>query len=180
MPSGSRVSDDMPAPLTTLGRGVILVGLLLYTFAIMGGDNGGFLDHVNLVFHEAGHLVFSVFGRFAGFLGGTLGQLLVPLAVMIGFLRQRQPFNACLALWWCGQNFKGISIYIADARLRSLPLVGGGIHDWHWMLSRLGWLTHDRFLGHGVLLTGFVIMFAALLLAFLLLLNDRADLVEAP
>ena len=40
-----------------------------------------FLDGVNLAFHEAGHLFFAFFGQTLQFLGGTLGQLLFPLAL---------------------------------------------------------------------------------------------------
>ena len=39
-----------------------------------------------LVFHEAGHVIFSVFGRFMAVAGGTLLQLLVPLALMVAFV----------------------------------------------------------------------------------------------
>jgi len=37
-----------------------------------------FMHLVNLPFHEAGHIIFKAFGRFIIFLGGCLGQLLMP------------------------------------------------------------------------------------------------------
>jgi len=44
------------------------------------------LHGVNLIFHEAGHVVFRPFGRFMTILGGSLLQILVPLVVMLVFL----------------------------------------------------------------------------------------------
>ena len=40
----------------------------------------------NLVFHEAGHVIFSPLGRFMTVLGGSLFQILVPLLCMVAFL----------------------------------------------------------------------------------------------
>ncbi|HEY6085383.1 MAG TPA: hypothetical protein VIU63_08285, partial [Nitrospira sp.] len=60
-----------------------------------------FLHLVNLPFHEAGHLFFMPFGRFMMLLGGSLGQLLMPLVCLITFLfKTRDPFGASVALWW--------------------------------------------------------------------------------
>ena len=43
-----------------------------------------FLDRVDLVFHEAGHLIFGFFGEFIGVLGGSLMQVLIP-AIVTGY-----------------------------------------------------------------------------------------------
>jgi hypothetical protein len=43
-----------------------------------------FLDRVDLVFHEAGHLIFGFFGEFIGILGGSLMQVLI-LAIVTGY-----------------------------------------------------------------------------------------------
>ncbi len=45
-----------------------------------------FLHLVNLPFHEAGHIFFGLFGRWMTSLGGTLGQLLIPLVCLLTFL----------------------------------------------------------------------------------------------
>ena len=34
------------------------------------------------------------------------------------------------------------------------PLVGGGEHDWAYLLGRLGWLDHDRAIASAVRLAG--------------------------
>ena len=96
----------------------VLVGLLAWwTLRLITASTWIFLDFVNLAFHEAGHLVFSFLGATMHFLGGTLGQLLVPGLLMIHFLfRQQQPLGAAFCLWWFGQNFINISVYMADAR----------------------------------------------------------------
>jgi len=37
-----------------------------------------------------------------------------------------------------GENLNNISVYMADARTLSLPLVGGGDHDWNELFHRFG------------------------------------------
>jgi len=39
-----------------------------------------------------------------------------------------------VALWWVAQNLWNISVYVKDARAEELPLVGGGEHDWNYLL----------------------------------------------
>ena len=49
-----------------------------------------FIHSVNLVFHEAGHVLFAVFGnQTLTILGGSLNQLLIPLIVLITFIYKR-------------------------------------------------------------------------------------------
>ncbi len=110
-----------------------------------------FLHGVNLVFHEAGHVIFSFFGNFLGVLGGSLGQIMMPLVCLGTFLFYRNPFAASVALWWTGQSFMDIAPYINDARALQLPLLGGNIgsdnpdfHDWHHLLRDLGWVNYDH------------------------------------
>jgi hypothetical protein len=111
-----------------------------------------FMHLVNLPFHEAGHIIFSPFGKFIQTLGGTLGQLLMPLvccAVLL--IKTRDPFGASVALWWFGENFMDIAPYINDARALELPLLGGvtgkdvvDYHDWEYILGKLGLLQMDH------------------------------------
>jgi|GEM_PF-4136139 len=39
------------------------------------------LHQTNLAFHETGHIIFGIFGRVISILGGSLGQLMIPLLV---------------------------------------------------------------------------------------------------
>lgn len=108
------------------------------------GIGGSFLHNVNLPFHEFGHVLFSPFGRFMMFLGGSLFQVLMPLGLMLAFILQRRDnFAASIMLWWSGQNFIDVSPYIADAKYRALPLImgmGEDAHDWGNLLRMSGTL----------------------------------------
>jgi hypothetical protein len=59
---------------------------LFLIYALRAG--GGFLliDHVNLVVHEGGHLLFAWLGQTLGLWGGTLLELIVPLALAVYFI----------------------------------------------------------------------------------------------
>jgi hypothetical protein len=138
------------------GRVLIFVILLLWGQNFIFDANyaaESFLHNVNLPFHEAGHIIFSPFGRLLTSLGGTLGQLLMPLICMGAFLLQtRDTFAAAVGLWWLGENFMDIAPYIADARAGVIPLLGGntgrfspyGFHDWEFILTETGLRDYDR------------------------------------
>ncbi|MFW2437786.1 MAG: zinc ribbon domain-containing protein [Arenicellales bacterium] len=110
------------------------------------------LHNVNLLFHEAGHVLFRPFGRFMTILGGSLLQIIIPLTVLLVFLlKERNTFGASFGLWWTGQNFMDLAPYINDARTGQIPLLGGGtgadrpgMHDWSTILSDLGMLNSDH------------------------------------
>jgi len=105
------------------------------------------LDDANLVFHEAGHPIFGIFGPTLGLYGGTLGQLVFPVVAAVHFYRERSTaaFGLCLA--WFFENFLNIGRYMSDARAQVLPLVGGGEHDWTAIFSNWGVLPHDVQIG---------------------------------
>ncbi|MDN3517600.1 zinc ribbon domain-containing protein [Aquisalimonas lutea] len=146
------------------------------------GHRPGFLHSVNLPFHEAGHVIFGLFGQFIGSLGGTLAQLLMPVICGVALLWQRQDtFGASLCLWWFGQNFLDIAPYMADARAGELPLLGGnygksspyGFHDWEFILGETGLLAYDTTLAAVTLNAGRAIMLAAMAWGLLLLWRAR-------
>lgn len=129
-----------------------------------------FMHRVNLVFHEAGHILFMPFGDFVTVLGGSAMQLLIPLVVALAFLVQnRDPFGASVGVWWLGQSAKDLAPYINDARRQALPLLGGvtgrdvpGYHDWHNLLSRTGLLAWDATIARAVDLAGTLLLVAAI------------------
>ena len=124
------------------GRIVLLAVLAWWTLRLAAGTTWIFLDYINLAFHEAGHVFLSFAGSTVHYLGGTIGQLLVPgLLVAYFLLRRQEPFAAAFCFWWFGQNLINISIYMADARELALPLVGGGDHDWNELFFRFGLLA---------------------------------------
>ena len=157
------------------GRGLLLFLAALWTvgFLAHGLDaphiSRSFLHLLHLVFHEAGHVVFSPFGHFVMVLGGTLMQLLVPAALLAAFLLQnRQPFPAALMLWWGGSSLVDVAPYVADARALALPLLDGRTgaevegHDWEYILTALGWLRYDVLLGRLAFGLGCALMVLAL------------------
>ena len=130
---------------------------------------GGFLliDHVNLVIHEGGHLLFGWLGATLGLWGGTLLELLVPLTLAIYFTFQRQTIATAFAAYFFFENFLYVGTYMADARSQGLPLVTvgdveSGGHDWYRIFSSLGLLDHDRTIGGATRLLGFVGMVATI------------------
>lgn len=117
-----------------------------------------FLDGVDLLFHESGHFFLSGFGMFLHILGGTLGQLFWPSACIVYFIKTRQWFAAAVVVTWLGQNCFNIAIYMKDAVEEALPLVGGDMHDWHWLFTRLGLLSAHQVIGNLVYTTGFILL----------------------
>ncbi len=123
------VPDEVNS-LYVWGRAIVLVGIAIWgsklIFSSIASNTAGesLLHLINLPFHEAGHLVFRPFGTFAISLGGTLGQLAIPLVCFCALLfKTRDAFGAAICLWWFGENFLDIAPYINDARAGALPLV---------------------------------------------------------
>ncbi len=139
-------------------RLLLTVFLAIYGAACLAHpEAGGLLDAVDLGIHETGHLVFGPFGEFPGFAGGTLAQLIMPVLFAVYFRRQGDRHAATVAHWWIAQNLWNISVYAADARAQALPLVGGGEHDWAYMLGRLGWLQLDTRISRLIWLVGVLV-----------------------
>jgi hypothetical protein len=127
------------------------------------------LDGANLIFHEAGHVFFSLFGDFLQFLGGSLFQVALPLALTGYFWRHGQRFSAAVTLFWTGESLVNVSVYVADAKWMTLELIGGE-HDWNYLLGRLGLLNQAESLGRFV----FVLGVLTVLLSLGLLIGDLA------
>ena len=131
-----------------------------------------FMHLVNLPFHEAGHVIFSPFGNFITSLGGSLGQILMPLVCLcVLLIRTRDTFGASIALWWLGENFIDMAPYINDARALQLPLLGGntgasapyGFHDWQYILNESDLLQHDHLIAVLSFSAGVVLMAVSLI-----------------
>ena len=158
-----------------VGRGIFLLFLAIWTTWLIGDGaadrvNGSFIHLPNLVFHEAGHILFIPFGRFMTVLGGSLTQVLVPLVCAGAFLWQtRDPFGAAVAIWWAGENLLDLAPYINDARDLKLMMLGGGTgaevegHDWEYLLNTMGVAHRDHAIAAVVRAIGILIMVAALI-----------------
>ncbi|MDX1455153.1 MAG: hypothetical protein R3217_06845 [Gammaproteobacteria bacterium] len=138
-----RQADWAPAGKLRLGSLAAIAAWLAWYYSQSFTDWLPILDSVNLAFHEFGHLLFGIFGNTMGWLGGTLGQLLMPLVVLLVFWRQGDTFSVAIAGMWFFQNGLNIARYLGDAQSQILPLVGGGQHDWTYLLTRWGVLQQD-------------------------------------
>lgn len=134
----------LPAPPGTAAFVSFSAGMGLAAALILSFEFVPILDHVNLAFHEAGHFFFGFLGELLHWLGGTLGQFVFPLLCVVHFLRREQLLqSACCALWGL-ENLRYVALYLGDARTQALPLVGGGQHDWAYLLGRFGLLEQDQ------------------------------------
>ena len=141
------------------GRQGLTVVLAVYGWiCLRSPETYRWLDSLDLAIHETGHLVFAPGGETLGVVGGTLMQLIVPSVFAGGLWRQGDLHGATIPLWWLGQNCWNISVYIRDARLEALPLVGGGEHDWAWLLGNWGLLECDQQIG-GIVYLGGVLLY---------------------
>lgn len=165
--------------VAVIGRAGGLVILLVLTLKVLAlglamaqGGVLGFLHGVNLVFHEAGHLIFGFFGRFIAVAGGSFNQVLVPAVCVGAFLRTRQWASAAVALFWTGQSLCDVAVYAADGRAMALPLLAEGLlHDWNYILGTLGLLQRAEAVGRLLFGAGALLMLGALALLGLDLLR---------
>lgn len=121
-----------------------------------------------LIFHEAGHLIFRLFGQWVSVLGGTLGQLLMPAVLSIALLwKNRDPFGAAIGLWLFGVSVLDVAPYMYDAWEPQLTLLGGGtgndsFHDWIYLFDSVNQLHHAQRIGAFTHALGAVIVLLAL------------------
>jgi hypothetical protein len=141
------------------------LGVGLFAAAALWFGNHGdrwfpVLDGANLLFHEAGHPLFGLLSDRLMVYGGTLAQLIFPLATAAQFFRDRATASFAICGIWLFQNFFNIARYMADARAHELPLVGMGDpelnHDWTEILSRWGLLNADTRLAAGLTVLGWL------------------------
>lgn len=141
-------------------RVIIIAGLFLFYTRWLAKENYfSPLDFVNLAFHEAGHVFLGFFGRFISMLGGTVFQLLIPVVCLVHLKRRGANLGWQLCLFWLGQSLLNVSIYAGDAVKQALPLVGGGEHDWNYLLGELGLLAHTAGVARLLFLAGSAVIF---------------------
>jgi len=102
------------------------------------------LSGFDLGVHEFGHLAFGWAPTLWVQLAGSFMQIALPAAVCTYFALRRDRFAVIVTLAWVAENVNNVAVYIADATRMVLPLFNddgsGAGHDWHGILSRLGWL----------------------------------------
>jgi hypothetical protein len=141
-----------------------------------------FLHGPLLVFHEAGHVIFSPLGEFIMIFGGSLAQLLMPAVIVAALLfRNRDPFGAAIGAWFLGVSLLDLAPYVYDALHPQLLLLGGhtgeeGGHDWIYLLEETGLLQQAQTLGWLVHKSGAFLIFAAIGWAGWLLKQQKSRL----
>lgn len=143
------------------------VGLWL----IIECEDFGFVHRIDLVFHEAGHMIFGIFGwRNLTIFGGTLMQILVPAAFVGHFFFHGQRYSAAIVGIWLAQSIADCVPYIRDARTMDLILIGGltglenGAHDWNNLLFDLDILHYDQLIGDVFFVSAVLVMAVSLVM----------------
>ena len=168
--SALTIEERAATPVTgtrTIARAIVLVIAAIYAMIRLTDPTWwDLLDDVNLAVHEAGHILFGLFGDIPGVLGGSLFQIIIPAVFAGYFFRSGQRFSGAMTMVWVAQSMVNVSIYIKDARAQQLSLLGGenSIHDWWYILINWDLLQSDLRIG------GFVQFLAAMvfLIAFIL------------
>jgi len=124
-----------------IGWSVVFAAFLVYASL----DTSGFLvvDYANLMIHEFGHTVFGWAGYYTQILGGTLLQLIVPLACALVFIRRGETTAVAVTAFWMFENLLYVAAYMADARRSAMPLVGSDESDWTILFTHWGVIHHD-------------------------------------
>jgi hypothetical protein len=125
-------------------------------------DAGGLFAGITFGVHEFGHLLFGFFGEVMTIAGGSLTQILIPVATGFLFYHYRDFFGIAAAGVWLSSSLLDLARYIGDARAFDLDLVGFGedsVHDWAWLLGHFHALQYDT------RLAGFTRALAVLVLA---------------
>lgn len=144
------------------------------------GDIGeSFLHGPLLIFHEAGHVLFALFGEWLRMAGGSIFQLLLPAIICWTFLiKQRDAFGAAIGLWLLGVSMLDLAPYVYDALHPQLMLITGatgeeGGHDWIYLLSTMHLLPQAQILGGLLRVLGALVVSLALAWAALVLWLQR-------
>ncbi len=107
-----------------VSRPVAIIAVAFYLLFLLYAANNRsgflFLDLANLAIHEAGHPLFGIIGGGgeAGFghtlmaLGGTLLELIVPLACAAYFFFRRESTGTAFCAFWFFENF----LYVGTRR----------------------------------------------------------------
>ncbi len=156
---------------------LVLVVIVLGVASWRGVGWVPLVSHVDLGVHELGHLLAAWLPPIGTALGGTVLQVFAPtaLAAYFWFARRDLP-AATLLVGWLGVSLRNVSVYMADANVRALPLLGGQDgHDWAFIFGQLGMLDSAERVAWFVSALGVLALLAALGLAVLGFAKPRID-----
>lgn len=142
------------APNST-GLGLLILGAIIG--AGMWRQWVWLLDTFTLMLHEAGHPIVGLLSANMMVYGGTFFQLLFPWLTKRHFAKRDHIPGVVFAKYWMAASLHNVGIYMADARAKQLPLIGGldpeDAHDWAEILGRWGLLRYDTALGKLLMLS---------------------------
>jgi hypothetical protein len=157
---------------------ITAVATLYFLWCAYNPAEWRFIDGVNMLCHEGGHLIFIFFGDFIRIAGGTLAQLLVPIALIGYFSYYGRLYSAAIVGMWLGQNLLNVSVYAGDANAMQLPLTAGltgaekEFHDWNYMLTELGSLKSADSIAMALRGAGTIIILVSAYLSFKFAVKD--------
>lgn len=112
--------------------------------------------------HEIGHYVCTPFGWVLHIAGGSIWQVLIYVLLAVYAFSFRRRVWLALVFWMiAGHSLINLSVYIADAAERDLPLLfgmGKDHHDWWNLLSHYDALHRDDLIAQIVRGSGAVIV----------------------
>ncbi len=167
---------------------VLLIGclkviiVLLFTYylynCIKTPDDFHYIQGVDLILHEAGHIIFIFFGRFVNILGGSLNQVLIPFIFSAYFFLRKEIYSGSIVLMWIGESITNVAIYAKDAIIMQLPLLGGDsvIHDWNYLLSTLNILKYTDIIGGIIYYLGISVIVIGAILALYSSFRTKDDI----
>ena len=140
------------------------------------------IDTIDLFIHEGGHGIFSLFGRFIYFLGGSLMQIILPVTTIIVFLKTSGLRSLIGTLYWLGHNMINVSIYIDDAPKQQLTLISRhAIHDWRWLCNTMGIMDSSGDLAAVVAFLGTISLLGAIgTTVYFIVYDIRAEFFPPP
>ncbi|HEX3095839.1 MAG TPA: hypothetical protein VHQ20_01830 [Patescibacteria group bacterium] len=143
------------------------LGLFYCFYFLTTKGDWHFIDNVDLIIHEAGHVVFSLFGQTLYIAGGSLFQIIVPLVFFAYFFLNQNYFSAAAMLYWAGLSTINVSVYAADAVKMQLPLITGDpdTHDWNQLLFNHGLLHYTSLISNIILALGIIFIFVGFVIA---------------
>lgn len=144
----------------------LVVAALFAWIAFIRVERIPLLGFADLGFHELGHLIMYMFpiSEILTAAMGSILQVAIPagMAVYFWFWRKDR-FATALMLCWTASSMRDVAVYVADAPVRALPLLGGDnvTHDWWFILRRLDAMEHAGALAGFITFVGIVALIVA-------------------
>jgi hypothetical protein len=100
--------------------------------------------------HEMSHVITAFLPPIFTAAAGSIGEMGFTALIAYAGFKAKSYFAGIFGLLWLTLAMNSAGRYMADARAQQLQLVGFGPdpqHDWHFVFSKLGWLSADTAIG---------------------------------